>query len=83
MTVDLADIVGLVGSAVMVVAYAYSNMAKAVDFVLFNALNLFGAIFLLGSLLVHFNLASLLLEAVWSLIALAGLVKAWRARVPA
>ena len=83
MTLDAADAIGLVGSALMVVAYAYSNMVKTVDFVRFNVLNLVGAILLLSSLLVHFNLASMLLEAVWSLIALAGLVKALRGRARA
>ncbi len=76
----LADAIGLVGSAVMVVAYAYSNVAKAVDFVLFNLLNLTGAVLLIVSLAVHFNLASMLLEIVWSIIAALGLLKAWRAR---
>lgn len=74
----LADAVGLVGSAVLVAGYAYSNMASRVNFVLFNALNLIGALLLLISLTVHFNLASMLLEVVWSGIALLGLVKAMR-----
>lgn len=83
MTLDLADAVGLIGSAIMIVAYAYSNVAQVVDFTWFNLLNLVGAILLLSSLMVHFNLASLLLEVVWSLIAAAGLVKAWRGRARA
>ena len=53
MTSWLADAVGLVGSAIMIVAYAYSNMAERVDFVLFNALNLVGALLLFASLCVH------------------------------
>jgi hypothetical protein len=80
MTSWVADIVGLLGSAILIVAYAYSNMAKRVDFVRFNALNLVGAVLLFASLCVHFNLASMLLEVVWSGIALAGLVKALRSR---
>ena len=77
---DLADVSGLFGSALMVVGYAYSNAARTIDLVLFNALNLVGALFLLASLLVHFNLASTLLEVVWALIASAGLAKALVAR---
>jgi hypothetical protein len=76
----LADAVGLAGSAVMIAAYAYSNMAKQVDFVLFNILNLVGAVLLFISLCVHFNLASMLLEVAWAGIALLGLVKALRSR---
>ena len=76
LNLDLADVSGLFGSALMVAAYAYSNAARTIDLVLFNALNLVGAIFLLLSLLVHVNVASLTLEVVWSLIAAGGLAKA-------
>jgi len=77
------DAIGLVGSAIMVVAYAYSNMAAQVNFVWFNALNLVGSLLLIVSLSVHFNLASMLLEVVWSAIALLGLAKAIRSRTSA
>lgn len=76
----VADTVGLIGSAIMVAAYAYSNIAKAMDFVLFNLLNLVGAVLLIASLTVHFNLASMSLEIVWAGIALVGLAKAWAGR---
>ncbi|MDX3900509.1 MAG: hypothetical protein QHC40_08395 [Sphingobium sp.] len=74
MTFDLSNIVGLLGSALMVVAYAYSNMVKAMNFTFFNLLNLVGSLLLIASLTVHFNLASMALEIVWALIALLGLV---------
>jgi hypothetical protein len=79
----LADAIGLVGSAMMVVAYAYSNMAETVDFLFFNLLNLVGSLLLIASLMVHFNLASMLLEIVWSIIALLGLAKVWISRAKA
>ena len=44
---DTANIVGLTGSALMVVAFAYSNLAKVMNLVLFNLLNLIGAIMLI------------------------------------
>ena len=78
MTFDLANIIGLIGSGLMVTAYAYSNMAQALNFVLFNSMNLIGAILLIASLTVHFNMASMALEIVWAFIALAGLAKALR-----
>lgn len=80
MTLDAADVIGLIGSAILVAGYAYSNKSGRVDMVVFNALNLVGAVLLLASLTVHFNLASLLLEVVWSGIALYGLAKTLRAR---
>ncbi|EQB03338.1 permease [Sphingobium quisquiliarum P25] len=76
MTFDLANIIGLTGCGLMVAAYAYSNMARTLNFVLFNLLNLVGALLLIGSLTVHFNIASMALEIVWALIALVSLGKA-------
>ena len=73
----LADVVGLIGDALMVFGYAYSNIARPVNFVLFNAANLVGAVLLGASLTVHFNLASFVREIVWAGIALFGLGKAW------
>jgi len=70
-----ADIIGLFGSALMVAAFAYSNLAAVIDFRLFNLLNMIGALLLIASLTVHFNLASMALEIVWAAIALFGLTK--------
>jgi hypothetical protein len=81
MTFDLPNIVGLLGSLLMVVAYAYSNMAKQLNFTLFNLLNLVGSLLLIGSLTVHFNLASMTLEIIWALIAILGLASAlWKGK---
>jgi hypothetical protein len=73
-----ADIVGLIGSAMMVVAYAYSNMAAKMNFLFFNLLNLVGSLLLIASLTVHFNMASMALEIVWAAIAVLGLIKVLR-----
>jgi hypothetical protein len=77
----VANIIGMIGSTLMVIAYAYSNMARQMDFVLFNALNLVGALLLIASLTVHFNMASMALEIVWALIAIFGLTRLWLRRV--
>ena len=74
----LAHIVGMVGSALMVFAYGYSNLAVTIDFRLFNVLNLVGALLLIASLSIHFNMASMALEIVWAIIALFGLVQSYR-----
>lgn len=78
MILDLANIVGLIGSALFVIAFAYSNLAQSMNFVLFNVLNLIGAFLLLYSLSVHFNLAAAVLEIAWAIIALLGLLRALR-----
>ena len=78
MSAIFADIIGMVGSAMMVVAYAYSNIAKTMNFLFFNLLNLIGSLLLIASLTVHFNLASMTLEIVWAVIAVLGLIKILR-----
>jgi hypothetical protein len=80
MTPLVADIVGLCGSAIFIGAFAYANISPSMDKVVFNVLNLIGAVLLLISLSVHFNLAAVVLEAAWACIALAGLVTALNAR---
>lgn len=80
MTLDWANIVGLVGSAIFLVAFAYANLAASFSKVWFNAANLAGAVLLLASLSVHFNLAAFVLEAAWAVIALLGLIAALRNR---
>jgi hypothetical protein len=80
MTQLAADIIGICGSAIFIGAFAYANMAKVMDKVLFNVLNLVGAILLLISLSVNFNLAATVLEIAWGCIALVGLVIAIRAK---
>lgn len=75
-----ADVIGLLGSAIFIAAFAYANFAKTMDSLRFNIANLVGAILLLTSLSVHFNLAAFVLEACWALIATAGIVKSLRAK---
>lgn len=77
---DWANIVGLLGSGLMVIAYGYSNVVREMNFVLFNILNLVGSLLLIWSLTVHFNMASMALEIVWTIIALLGLYKALRSK---
>ena len=80
MSTFAADVIGLVGSALFIAAYAYANVSKSLNKVWFNFANLVGAILLLISLSVTFNLAAFVLEAAWGTIAGVGLVLAIRAR---
>ncbi len=76
----VADAIGICGSILFIGAFAYANQAAVLNKLLFNAVNLVGAIFLLISLYVHFNLAAVVLEGAWAVIALAGLISAIRER---
>lgn len=80
MSAAVANAIGLLGSLLMVIGYIYSNVARRIDLRWFNALNLIGSLLLIYSLSIAFNLASMVLEIVWGLIATFGLVKALRAR---
>ena len=76
-----ADIIGLIGSALFIAAFAYANISKQLNKVVFNLANLAGAILLLISLSVTFNLPAFVLEAAWGTIAAVGLVMAIRAKL--
>lgn len=76
MSPQMADIIGLIGSAIFIGAFAYANIAQNLNKVIFNALNLVGAVLLISSLWINFNLAAFTLEVAWAGIALFGLVAA-------
>lgn len=73
---DPYDVFGLAGAALFVVAYAGSQL-RTLDPNRLPALamNLVGAILILISLVHDFNLAAFVLETIWGLIALYGIVR--------
>ncbi len=76
-SLDLAaNIIGMLGTSIVVGTYFLLQMGKMDSQSLsFNLLNLLGATLLMLSLLVHFNLASMVIEVFWILASLVGL---WR-----
>ena len=80
MNLDLHDGIGLAGSALVLAAFGYANLATTLNKLVFNSANLAGATLLLVSLWADFNLAAFLLEAVWASIAVAGIAAALRDR---
>ncbi|MBX2849056.1 MAG: hypothetical protein KTR16_12095 [Acidiferrobacterales bacterium] len=75
----LANIIGMLGTACVVGVYVLQQMDK-VDSkgFTYNVCNLLGAILLLVSLLVHFNLASFVIELFWIAASLLGLIKYYK-----
>ena len=71
-----ADVIGIIGSVLFIGGFLYANVAQALNKLLFNIINLVGAILLLISLSVNFNLAAVVLEIAWGIIALFGIVSA-------
>lgn len=70
----LADLLGLLGVACILVAYAaiQFDRMKASDR-LYSLLNLAGALLILVSLTVDFNLSAIVMESAWAAISLYGL----------
>ncbi|NCP18762.1 MAG: permease [Erythrobacter sp.] len=77
---DIYSLVGFVGMACIIGAYAYLTLSKAPNPFILHGTNLLGAALLTVSLLVHTNWPSLVLEGFWAAIAIYGLVKAIRSR---
>jgi len=71
---SIANIIGLIGTALVVGAYFLMQLNKLNPKGLyFNLVNLAGAICLILSLLVHFNLASFIIEIFWIAASLVGI----------
>ena len=79
----LANIIGMLGTTLVVGAYFLIQLDKMDPKGLaYNLANLLGAFFLLLSLLVHFNLASFVIELFWISASAVGLWQYWRRRKP-
>lgn len=77
---DWATLVGFAGMIMIVSAYGYLTAKDAPNPFILHGTNLVGAVLLAISLLVHTNLPSLVLEAIWISVAVWGLTKAIMAR---
>ena len=76
MTPGFANIIGFIGMALIVSAYAYVTVSKAANPFVLHGMNLAGAALLVLSLTVNRNLPSLVLESVWAAVAAFGIGKA-------
>ena len=77
---DGYTLVGFVGMACIIAAYAYLTWKDEPNPFVLHGTNLAGATLLTVSLVVHTNWPSLVLEGFWAAIAIYGLVKALRER---
>lgn len=75
---DIYSLVGFVGMACIIGAYAYLTKVERPNPFILHGTNLMGAALLTVSLLVHTNWPSLVLEGFWAAIALWGIAKAIR-----
>ena len=70
-----ADVIGFVGSVVILAAYAWQTLRSERANAALYALNFVGASLLALSLAVNYNLPALALETIWAAIAFTGLVR--------
>ncbi len=77
----VTDTIGMIGTALVVLAYYLLQLEKVSSNSLgYNLMNLFGATFLLISLCFTFNLASFVIELFWIGASCIGLWKIFRGR---
>jgi hypothetical protein len=76
MELTLTDLIGILGVFIIIVAYMLLQLEKmdAKD-LSFSALNSFGALLIIISLLYDWNLASFIMEFTWMMISLYGIFK--------
>ncbi len=72
---DIYQWIGFLGMAFVVIAYFLLQINKyTIKSLEFQLLNLIGAILLLISLFVHFNLGSFIIEIFWIIITIYGIL---------
>ena len=77
----ITDIIGMTGTALVVLAYYLLQLEKvAANSLSYNLMNFSGAVCLLVSLCFTFNLASFVIEVFWIGASLIGLWKLFRGR---
>ena len=81
MDLSLTDLIGIFGVTLIVIAYILLQVEKmdAKD-LSFSILNSIGALMILLSLLYDWNLASFLMEFIWLMISLYGVLKYFKSR---
>lgn len=74
---QIADIIGIIGVAILVLAYylLQSNRITSAS-VLYSLMNLIGAGFILYSLILEWNTPAVIMESVWIVISLSALFRA-------
>ncbi len=77
---DIYTLIGFVGTACIIGAYAYLTYVNEPNPYVLHGTNLVGAGLLTISLIVHTNWPSLVLEGFWAAIAIFGLIKAFKKR---
>ena len=81
MQLSLTDLIGIFGVFIIIIAYMLLQTEKmdAKD-LSFSVLNSLGALLIIISLLYDWNLASFLMESIWMLISVYGILKYYKTK---
>ena len=75
------DSIGIIGVAMILIAYFLLQKGQLrVEGATYSSLNAIGALLILFSLLVDFNLSAFVIELFWLLISVYGLVLCWKTK---
>lgn len=81
MIITIPDMIGMTGVTLVLTAYGLLNLNKLKSHSLvYQLMNLLGAVLLLISLCFNFNLSSVVIEVVWITFSLIGIIRVFRAR---
>ncbi len=82
MNYSIFDLIGNVGVFLIIFSYLLlqTNKIKSTD-VRYSLMNVFGAIFVIISLIENFNMSAFVIEAFWVLISIIGIVKYFKKKV--
>ena len=79
MSYGLLDLLGNIGVVLLIIAYLMLQLDKlSSSGLVYSLLNLFGAILIVASLLVNFNLSAFIIEVFWILISFVGIYRYFR-----
>jgi len=75
------DVIGMIGAFLILASYFLLQNKKILgNSISYNLLNLVGALCILASLLVNWNLTGFIIEVCWASISIFGIVKTLRQR---
>ena len=72
---DTFNIIGLIGTAITIIAYLLSSFNLLQVGILYQAMNFIGSMLLVISLTSHFNMPAIILETIWCAISISALVR--------
>jgi len=79
--ITVPEILGLIGVAIITIAYALLNLGKiSANQWVYPFANFVGALLIIASLLYNWNLSAFVMESTWACVSLFGWVKTWRKR---